>query len=141
MDFKDCVQFANEAKVCFLATDDGGQPRVRAMGLFFADETGIYLQTGSMKDLSRQIQKNPRVELCFWKPGDAAGTMLRVEGLAEILDDLKLKTRALEERPFLRTFGLHENSPELIVFRVGRGKAHFWTMEDNLKPKNYIHFG
>jgi uncharacterized pyridoxamine 5'-phosphate oxidase family protein len=37
MDFKGCAGFASEAKICCLATNDDGQPRVRAMSVFFAD--------------------------------------------------------------------------------------------------------
>jgi pyridoxamine 5'-phosphate oxidase len=45
MDFKDCVDFANETKTCYLATVEGDQPRVRALGMWYADETGFYFQT------------------------------------------------------------------------------------------------
>ena len=44
MDFKDCVKFANDNKTCYLATADGDQPRVRALGMWYADETGFYFQ-------------------------------------------------------------------------------------------------
>ena len=50
MDFKDCIKFANETPVCYLATADGDQPRVRALGFWFADETGFYFQIGAVKD-------------------------------------------------------------------------------------------
>lgn len=141
MDFKDCVKFANDAKICYLATTEGGQPRVRAMGLFFADETGIYLQTATMKDLYRQLKANPKVELCFFKPGEQAGSMMRVEGEIEFVNDKKLKQKAIDERPFLKAFGLTADSPDLIVFRLAKGQAYFWTMQDNLKPKQKISFG
>ncbi|MCE7698204.1 MAG: hypothetical protein K8E24_005000 [Methanobacterium paludis] len=36
MDFEDCIKFANETPVCYLATADGDQPRVRALGFWFA---------------------------------------------------------------------------------------------------------
>ncbi|CAJ38194.1 pyridoxamine 5'-phosphate oxidase family protein [Methanocella arvoryzae] len=141
MDFKDCVKFANETNVCYLATIDNGQPRVRAMGLFLADETGIYLQTATMKDLYRQLKANPKVEMCFFKPGEQAGAMMRVEGEIEFVDDKKLKVKAIEDRPFLKAFGLTPDSPELIIFRLAKGQAYFWTMKDNLKPKEKISFG
>jgi uncharacterized pyridoxamine 5'-phosphate oxidase family protein len=66
--------------------------------------------------------------------------MLRITGEVEFLDDRGLKERVLRERPFLKSFGLTVDSPGLIIFRIAHGKAHFWTMEDNLKPKEYIEF-
>ncbi len=51
MDFKDCIKFANETPVCYLATMDKDQPRVRALGFWFADENGFYFQIGSVKDM------------------------------------------------------------------------------------------
>ena len=141
MDFKDCVDFANDVKVGFLATNDKGQPRVRALGMWYADETGFYLQTGAMKDLYRQLKADPRVELCFWKPGEMSGKMLRAEGKIEFLNDKEMKKKCIQDRPFLKSFGMTADSPELIIFRLGKGQAYFWTMQDNFKPKQMIKFG
>jgi pyridoxamine 5'-phosphate oxidase len=67
--------------------------------------------------------------------------MMRVEGEIEFLDDKNLKEKVLNDRPFLKTFGLTSDSPELILFRLVKGQAHFWTMQDNFKPKQMIKFG
>jgi len=32
------------------------------------------------------------------------------------------------------------DSPSLFLFKIGHGQAHFWTMENNLKPKEFIEF-
>ena len=59
MDFKDCVKFANENKTCYLATCEGDQPRVRAMGMWKADEDGFWFQGQTVKAFFKQLQKNP----------------------------------------------------------------------------------
>ncbi len=141
MDFKDCLEFANKTPVCYLATVEGDQPRVRALGFWFANENGFYFQIGAMKDMYRQLQANPKVEACFWQPGEAAGTMMRVAGKIEFVDDLELKKKVIEERPFLKTFGLTPDHPGLIIFRIPKGEAYFWTMATNLEPKEFIKFG
>jgi pyridoxamine 5'-phosphate oxidase len=141
MDFKDCVDFANDVRVCFLATNDNGQPRVRALGMWYADETGFYLQTSTMKDLYRQLKADPRVELCFWKAGEMSGKMLRVAGNIDFIEDKMMKAKCIADRPFLKSFGLTADSPELIIFKVGKGEAYFWTMQDNFKPRQMIRFG
>jgi len=140
MNIQDCIQFTNENKLCFLATSEDSQPRVRALGFWFADETGFYFQTGSVKALYKQLLKNPLAEACFYKQEGFIGTMLRIAGKVEFIEDKKLKEKVLGERPFLKEYGLTIDSPGLIIFRVAHGEAHFWTMENNLKPKEIIRF-
>jgi len=140
MNIQDCIQFTNENKLCFLATSEDSQPRVRALGFWFADETGFYFQTGSVKALYKQLLKNPLAEACFYKQEGFIGTMLRIAGKVEFVEDKKLKEKVLGERPFLKEYGLTIDSPGLIIFRVAHGEAHFWTMENNLKPKEIIRF-
>jgi uncharacterized pyridoxamine 5'-phosphate oxidase family protein len=142
MDLNDCIKFANETPVCYLATVDGNQPRVRALGFWFADENGFYFQIGAIKDVYGQLQKNNKVEACFWQPDEnSTGTMMRVAGEVEFLDDPVLKKKVLEDRPFLKEFGMTFDHPGLIIFRIVKGEAYFWTMETNLEPKKFIKFG
>lgn len=140
MNITDCIKFANENKLSFLATVEENQPRVRALGFWFADETGFYFQTATIKELYYQLKKNPKTEVCFYKKENATGTMLRIAGEVEFINDKNLKERVLNERPFLKEFGLTVESPYLVIFRISHGKAHFWTMDNNLKPKEYINF-
>ena len=141
MDFKDCIKFANETPVCYLATMDGNQPRVRALGFWFANDKGFYFQIGAMKDTYGQLQANRKVEACFWQPGEATGTMMRVAGEVEFLDDQELKKKVLEDRPFLKEFGMTFDHPGLIIFRITKGEAYFWTKKTNFEPKKFINFG
>jgi pyridoxamine 5'-phosphate oxidase len=140
MTITDCIKFTNENPICYLATSENNQPHVRALGFWFADETGFYFQTGAVKEFYHQLVKNPKTEVCFLKHENMVGTMLRIEGVIEFLNDIKLKEKALNDRPFLRSFGLTIDSPGLIIFKIAHGKAHFWTMETNFKPKEYIEF-
>ena len=140
MNNKEIIDFTNANPICYLATADGNQPRVRAMGFWFADETGFYFQTGGMKKLVPELRSNPKAEACFYSPTNGMGRMLRIEGEVEFIDDRALRAKAIEDRPFLLQFGLTADSPELIIFRFPHGKAHFWTMADNIGPKNYIEF-
>ncbi|MCX6282129.1 MAG: pyridoxamine 5'-phosphate oxidase family protein [Bacteroidetes bacterium] len=141
MDIQDCIRFANENPVCFLATCEQGAPRVRCMGFWFADSNGFYFQSGTSKELIRQILINPAVEVCFYKPSGMIGESLRVSGEAEFIDDAELKKKVINDRPFLKSFGLDYDSPQLVIFRISRGKAHFWNMKSNFTPKEFIRFG
>ncbi len=133
MDFSECVKFANANPVTYIATMDGDQPRVRAFAMWFADETGFYYHTGTPKAVWKQLVRNPKVELCFYEPGDA-GRMMRVAGAVEFLDDAALKERLVKERPWLLQIGVSGPADaKLAVFRVAHGEAYFWTMENNMR--------
>ena len=138
---KDCIQFANENPIAYLATCDGNQPRVRVLLFWFADETGFYFQSGTAKEHVAQLKKNPRAEACFFKSAPMPGVMLRVAGPVEFLEDPAMKRKAFKDRPFLKDMGLTETDPRFTVYRIARGEAYFWTIETNFAPKEKILFG
>jgi len=136
VDFKDCIEFANENPICYLATVEADQPRVRALAMWFANDKGFHFHTGAPKAVCKQLREKPKVEVCFYAPARPPdpGKMMRVAGKMEFLDDLALKTRLLEERPFLKQIGTGKpDDPLLVVFRICTGEAYFWTMETNLR--------
>jgi pyridoxamine 5'-phosphate oxidase len=132
MDFKEYVQFANDNPTCFLATVDGDQPRVRAIGMWFADENGFYFQTQTVKAVCKQLEKNPRMEAYFCTK-DLSKAM-RVSGKVKFVDDIALRARCIEERPNVKNYGITDPSnPLLAVIHLYTGEAYFWTMADNMK--------
>ena len=134
MDFSDCIRFATENPVTWIATAEGDQPRVRAFAMWFADRTGFYYHTGTPKNVFRQLKKNPQVELGFYHPGEGAGTMMRVAGKAEFLEDKALEERLYRDRPWVKD--LVKTAPKgggLAIFRVAHGEAYFWTMANNMR--------
>ena len=136
---KEYVKFANENKTSFFATvDESGQPRVRALGFWYADETGFYFQTATMKDLYKQLKNNSKAEACFFNPND--NVMMRVTGDVEFFDTKEARERVMKDRPFLRDLGLSEDSLELIMYRIAHGSAYFWTMATNLEGKKIAKF-
>ncbi len=81
------LDFLKEAETYYLATVDGNQPRVRPFGTIHEFEGKLYIQTGKVKDVSKQIQANPKVEICTFKDG----TWLRVAG--ELAEDDRREAR------------------------------------------------
>ncbi len=141
MDMNECVRFANENPVAWVATVDGDQPRLRPLQMWFADATGFYFQTLTFKEIHRELGKNPRIELGFYRPGDDGGTLLRVAGPIEWVDDPAMRRRSFEERAFLAALGLTAESPELVLFRLAKGEAYVWTAATNFAPKQKLRFG
>lgn len=136
MELKDCIEFANKNPVSYIATVDGDQPRVRGFLLWYADESGFYFHTGTTKNVYKQLKKNPKLEACFFAPAPPpqVGKMMRVAGKVKFVDDISLKTRLLEERPFLKAIGIDRpENPLLAVFQIYTGVAYFWTMENNMR--------
>jgi uncharacterized pyridoxamine 5'-phosphate oxidase family protein len=135
MELKDCLAFAAAHPVCYLATEEGDQPRVRAMLMWFADERGFYFMTMSPKSLSRQLHANPKIEICFFN-GESElpeARMLRVSGTVEFVDDAELTRRAAQERAALEEVIGRPLEPLTEVFRLRSGAAWFWGLGDILK--------
>ena len=106
------------------------------MGLYFADDTGFYFQTESVKALNKQLEKNKKIEVIFHStaPGPDSGKVMRVSGEVEFIDDIVIRTRILEEKPFLKGLGITKpEDPLLVIFQIYKGEAYFWTMANNMK--------
>ena len=132
MDFTDCFKFANENPTCYLATAEGDQPRVRCLGMWFADNTGFYFQAQSVKAMCKQLEKNNKVEVYFHTKDFKR--VMRVSGRVEFIDDLEMRAKCIKERPFVKNFGITEPSdPLLAIFQIYTGEAYFWTMADSMK--------
>jgi uncharacterized pyridoxamine 5'-phosphate oxidase family protein len=66
---QEVYEFLKKAGTYYLATVDGDQPRVRPFGTYHIYEDKLYIQTGKVKDVSKQMIKNPKVEICAFCEG------------------------------------------------------------------------
>ena len=137
MDIQDCTKFATENPVCYLATADGDQPRVRTFVLWYADESGFYFVPMSGKEVTKQMQQNPKVEVCFYNnaPDPAGWKQLRVAGKAEFLEDEESLEKAYQNRSWIDPLVGFSVKPFVRPFRIATGEAHFWTAADNFKEQ------
>jgi uncharacterized pyridoxamine 5'-phosphate oxidase family protein len=133
---EEILEFATKNPVCNLATIEGTQPRVRMIMLYQADESGIIFCTGRQKALHAQLQANPAAEMCFYNAED--GRMVRIEGAAEMLDDLELKKKVVEKFTFLKPWVESQGYEVMVSYSLKNAKATTWTMETNFEPKQYI---
>lgn len=92
------AKFLQEAQTYFLATMENDQPRVRPFGTAHIFEGKLYLQTGKVKDVSKQISANPKVEICAMNKGE----WLRVQGILIEDDRLEARQSMLEAYPSLQ---------------------------------------
>ena len=75
------LKFLKDAETYYLATVEGDQPRVRPFGTAHIFEGKLYIQTGKVKDVSKQLHQNPKAEICAFKNGE----WLRISG--ELVED------------------------------------------------------
>jgi len=136
MDKKEIIDFVKRNPVVYLATAEGKKPRVRGMMLYRVDEDGIIFHTGRTKDLQKQLERNPDVELCCFSQQE--NKQVRIAGKVEALKDDALKKEIVEKRPFLKPWIEERGLDFLTVWRIKGGVATVWTMETNLEPKEYI---
>jgi pyridoxamine 5'-phosphate oxidase len=135
MDKKEIYEFLNANPAFYLATSEDDTPHVRGIFLHRADENGLIFTTGKMRDLYRQLKKNPKVELCFHKELFS----VRVSGVVEELDhDLELKKEIVAVRPFMKRWIDAAGFEPMGVFRVVNCVATTWSMDKTLAPKEYF---
>ena len=60
---QEVYEFLKKCGTYYLATVEGDQPRVRPFGTVDIFEGRLYIQTGKVKDVSKQLQANPHLEL------------------------------------------------------------------------------
>ena len=134
MNKEEVLEFLKTNPVCHLATVEEGAPRVRALRVFKVDEDGILIQTWKSKDLGKQLDRNPEVELCFNNYKD--GIQIRVRGNVNVIEDAAMKARVLIDRPNLKKFA--DGGHEVALYRLKKGLAHIWTMQKNFEPKAFV---
>ena len=90
--------FLDDAQTYYLATVDGTKPRVRPFGAILRYDGKLYILTGKVKDVSRQIKENPFVEICTYMNG----TWLRIA--CELVEDdsRDVKAAMLDKMPSLK---------------------------------------
>ena len=107
--------FIKKCGTYYLATVDGDQPRVRPFGTIDMFEGKLYIQTGKIKDCSKQIQKNGKVELCCFD--GETGTWLRLAGTLVRDDRREAKKHMLDNYPNLRgMYSEDDDNSEVLYF-------------------------
>ena len=109
---KRVYDFLKEARTYYLATVEGDQPRVRPFGTIALFEDKLYFQTGLVKKVAKQLEENPKFEICAMKGGE----WIRVSGEA-----------VLDERPEAQQHMLDEHPNLKNMYSVGDGNtAVYW---------------
>ena len=115
---KRVCEFLKKTGTYFLATADGDQPQVRPFGTAEIIDGKLYIQTGHVKPVAKQIAANPKVALCAYNGKE----WLRVN--ATLVEDprVEVKKAMLDAYPNLRAM-YNENDGNTAVYYLKDAKA------------------
>ena len=117
-------EFIRKCGTYYLATLEDGQPRVRPFGTVNVFEGKLYIQTGKSKDVSKQIQKNPHVEICCFD----GSRWCRVAGELVRDDRIEPKEAMLEQYPNLKSmYSASDDNTEVLFFRNAVATIYSFT--------------
>ncbi len=120
------VKFLKDAGVYYLATVEGDQPRVRPFGTAHVFEGKLYIQTGKVKDVSRQLLANPKAEICAFLNGE----WIRIAG--ELIEDDRIEARQslLDAYPSLqKMYAADDGNTQVFYFRNATATISSFTHE------------
>ena len=107
-------EFLKAAGTYYLATMEGDQPRVRPFGTAHIFEGKLYIQTGKVKPVSKQLAVNPKAELCAFKDG----VWLRVAGELVEDDRVEAKKSMLDAYSNLRAmYDENDNNTQVLYLK------------------------
>lgn len=123
------LKFLKDAETYYLATVEGDQPKVRPFGTAHVFEGKLYIQTGKVKDVSKQLHQNPKAEICAFKNGE----WLRVSG--KLIEDDRNEARQsmLDAYPSLqKMYKADDGNTEVFYFENATATFSSFTHEPQI---------
>jgi len=123
------VDFLKKAGTYYLATSEGDQPRVRPFGTAHIFEGKLYIQTGKVKNVSKQLLANPKAEICAFMRGE----WIRVSG--ELVEDDRIEARQsmLDAYPSLqKMYAADDGNTQVFYFKNATAVISAFTHEPEI---------
>jgi uncharacterized pyridoxamine 5'-phosphate oxidase family protein len=121
---KEVYDFLKQCKTYYIATVDGDQPRVRPFGTVDLFEGKLYIQTGKVKNVSKQIQANPKIEICAFDGSE----WIRVTATAVRDDRIEAKQHMLEAYPNLqKMYKADDDNTEVLYLKNAVATIYSFT--------------
>jgi len=121
---KEVLDYLKKCHVYYIATEEGDQPRVRPFGVAEEFEGKIYIQTGKVKNVSKQIQLNNKIEICT----SDGPTWMRLEAKAIRDDRREVKEYVLNQRPELKSmYSADDDNTEVLYLTDCKATFYSFT--------------
>ena len=126
------LDFLKKCWTYYLATVDWDQPRVRPFWTINIFNNKLYIQTWKSKNVSKQIQANPKVELCWFFDWD----WIRVSWELVRDENIEAKKDMLDHYPELRgMYDENDDNTEVLYFKNATATISSFT-----KPPKTFNF-
>ena len=131
---KEVQAYLKECGAFFIATVDGDQPRVRAFGVSEIIDGRLYIMTGKIKDVFKQMAANGKFEICALKP--SGSEWMRVSGTLVNDETLSVKETFLERNPSLKAM-YKADDDNMAVLYITNATARFCSFA---APERKVNF-
>ena len=123
---QEVYEFLKACGTYYLATVEGDQPRVRPFGTIDIFEDKLYIQTGKVKDVSKEMQANPKVEICAFD----GQKWIRVAGEVVRDDRVEPKKHMLDSYPNLKAlYRADDDNTEVLYLENATATISSFTEE------------
>ena len=123
---QEVYEFLKACGTYYLATVEGAQPRVRPFGTIDIFEDKLYIQTGKVKDVSKEMQANPKVEICAFD----GQKWIRVAGEVVRDDRVEAKKHMLDSYPNLQAlYRADDDNTEVLYLKNATATISSFTEE------------
>lgn len=115
------LAFLKANPVYFVATVNGDHPEIRPFATICKYNDKLYIQTGMVKNVFKQIEANPKIAICGW---DNNGTWLRINATAVPELSIEASKALLDEYPALQK-GYAPGDGNCVVLELKDATARF----------------
>ena len=124
---EEVLAYLKECGAFFLATCEGNQPRVRPFGVAEIIDGRLYIMTGKVKNVFKQLEANSQFEICAMKANGAE--WMRLWGKAVNDDTLAVKEQFLELNPELKSMYKADDG-NMAVLYITDATATFYSFTE-----------
>ena len=123
---KETYEFLKKCGTFYIATIDKNKPRVRPFGVVNIFDNKLYIQTGKIKNVSKQMEINPNVEIC----GFYNGEWIRLEGEVVRDERIEAKKSMLDANPVLKNmYKADDDNTEVLYFKNAKATFYSFTKD------------
>jgi uncharacterized pyridoxamine 5'-phosphate oxidase family protein len=125
---QEVYEFLKKCGHYWLATAEGDQPRLRPFGTYLIYDGKLYIQTGKIKPVSKQIAANGKVEIgAFDGP---SGTWIRIAATAINDDRVEVKEAMLDAYPSLKErYAADDDNTQVLYLKDAVAKFESFSAE------------
>lgn len=121
---QEVCDFLKKSGTYYLATMDGDQPRVRPFGTVNIFEDKLYIQTGKIKAVSKQMMANPKVEICAMNGGE----WIRIQAITVEDDRVEAKQSMLDKFPELHAmYSVTDDNTQVLYLKDAVATVYSFT--------------